>query len=175
PAGRIESNAREFSVLSQTDLQTPEEFDAIVIRDVNGYPVRIRDIGRAQVAPVEERVIGRFMGNPAVSMGVIKQAVANPLELSQAVRVEVDEINKTLQDMKIEVVYDSSRFIEQSIQAVFHTIVEAIVLVALVIFFFLRSARATLIPLVTIPVSLVGAFTFMYLFGFSVNTLTLLA
>ncbi len=175
PAGRIESNQREFSVLAQTDLQAPEEFDAIVIRDVAGYPVRVRDVGRAQVAPVDERVIGRFMGNPAVSMGVIKQAVANPLELSQAVRKEVDEINKTLPDMKVEVVYDSSRFIEESIRAVFRTIVEAIVLVALVIFLFLRNLRATVIPLVTIPVSLVGAFTFMYLFGFSVNTLTLLA
>ncbi len=175
PAGRIESNQREFSVLSQTDLQTPDEFDAIVIRDVAGYPVRIRDVGRAQVAPVDERVIARFMGNPAVSMGVIKQAVANPLELSQAVRAEVVEINKTLQDMKIEVVYDSSRFIEESIKAVFRTIVEAILLVALVIFLFLRNLRATLIPLVTIPVSLIGAFTFMYIFGFSVNTLTLLA
>ena len=175
PAGRIESNQREFSVLAQTDLQAPEEFDAIVIRDVAGYPVRVRDVGRAQVAPVDERVIGRFMGNPAVSMGVIKQAVANPLELSQAVRKEVEEINKTLPDMKVEVVYDSSRFIEESIQAVFRTIVEAIVLVALVIFLFLRNLRATVIPLVTIPVSLVGAFTFMYLFGFSVNTLTLLA
>ena len=175
PAGRIESNQREFSVLAQTDLQAPEEFDAIVIRDVAGYPVRVRDVGRAQVAPVDERVIGRFMGNPAVSMGIIKQAVANPLELSQAVRKEVEEINKTLPDMKVEVVYDSSRFIEESIRAVFRTIVEAIVLVALVIFLFLRNLRATVIPLVTIPVSLVGAFTFMYLFGFSVNTLTLLA
>jgi multidrug efflux pump len=175
PAGRIESNQREFSVLSQTDLQTPAEFDAIVIRDVAGYPVRIRDVGRAQIAPVDERVIGRFMGSPAISMGVIKQAVANPLELSQAVRKEVDEINKTLQDMKIEVVYDSSRFIEESIKGVFNTILEAIVLVALVIFLFLRNLRATLIPLVTIPVSLIGAFTFMYIFGFSVNTLTLLA
>src|SRR5258706_4845886 len=175
PAGRIESNQREFSVLAQTDLQAPEEFDAIVIRDVAGYPVRVRDVGRAQVAPVDERVIGRFMGNPAVSMGVIKQAVANPLELSQAVRQEGDEINKTLPDMKVEVVYDSSRFIEESIRAVFRTIVEAILLVALVIFLFLRNLRATLIPLVTIPVSLIGAFTFMYIFGFSVNTLTLLA
>jgi len=175
PAGRIESNQREFSVLSQTDLQTPEEFDAIVVQNVAGYPVRIRDIGRAQVAPVDLRVIARFMGNPAVSMGVVKQAVANPLELSQAVRKEVAEINKTLRDMRIEVVYDSSRFIEESIKAVFHTIVEAIVLVAIVIFLFLRNLRATMIPLVTIPVSLVGAFAFMYLFGFSVNTLTLLA
>jgi len=175
PAGRIESDKREFSVLSLTDLQTPAEFEAIVIRDVAGYPVRIRDIGRVNVAPVDERVIARFMGNPAVSMGVIKQAVANPLELSIAVRAEVEEINKTLRDMTIEVVYDSSVFIDESIKSVFKTIVEAILLVALVIFLFLRNLRATLIPLVTIPVSLIGAFTFMYLFGFSVNTLTLLA
>src|SRR6185436_997033 len=145
------------------------------IQNVAGYPVRARDVGRAQVAPVDERVIGRFMGKSAVSMGIIKQAVANPLELSQAVRKEVAEINKTLRDMRIEVVYDSSRFIEESIKAVFRTIVEAIVLVAAVIFLFLRNLRATAIPLVTIPVSLVGAFAFMYLFGFSVNTLTLLA
>jgi multidrug efflux pump len=175
PAGRIESDKREFSVLSQTDLQTPAQFEAIVIRDVGSYPVRVRDIGRVEVAPLDERVITRYMGNTAVSMGVIKQAVANPLELSQAVRAEVAEINKSLEGMKIEVIYDSSLFIEESIKSVFHTIVEAIVLVALVIFLFLRNLRATLIPLVTIPVALIGAFTFMYLFGFSVNTLTLLA
>ncbi len=175
PAGRIESDKREFSVLSQTDLQTPAEFDAIVVKDVSGYPVRIRDIGRVSVAPVEERVVTRYMGETSVSMGVIKQAVANPLDLSKAVRREIGEINKSLQGMKIELIYDSSLFIEQSIKAVFSTIVEAIVLVAIVIFLFLRNVRATLIPLVTIPVSLVGAFTFMYLFGFSVNTLTLLA
>ena len=175
PAGRIESANREFSVLSQTDLQTPAQFEAIVIRDVAGYPVRVRDIGRVEVAPLDERVVTRYMGTTAVAMGVIKQAVANPLELSKAVRREIDAINKTLPDMKIEVIYDSSVFIEESIKSVFHTIVEAIVLVALVIFLFLRNLRATLIPLVTIPVSLVGAFTFMYLFGFSVNTLTLLA
>ena len=175
PAGRIESDKREFSVLSQTDLQDPREFEAIVVRDVSGYPVRVRDIGRVEIAPVDERVITRYMGQSAVTMGVVKQAVANPLELSKAVRAEIAEINKSLPDMKIEVVYDSSLFIEQSINAVFRTIVEAIVLVALVIFLFLRNFRATLIPLVTIPVSLVGAFTFMYVFGFSVNTLTLLA
>ncbi len=89
PAGRIESDKREFSVLSLTDLQTPQQFEAIVIRESGGYSVRVRDIGRVEVGPLDERVITRFMGNTAVSMGVIKQAVANPLELSQAVRKEV--------------------------------------------------------------------------------------
>jgi multidrug efflux pump len=175
PAGRIESDKREFSVLSLTDLQTPQQFESIIVREASGYPVRIRDLGRVEVAPLEERVITRFMGSTSVTMGVIKQAVANPLELSQAVRKEIVEINKTLDGMKLELMYDSSVFIEQSINAVFTTIVEAIVLVALVIFVFLRNLRATVIPLVTIPVSLVGACVFMYAFGFSVNTLTLLA
>ncbi len=175
PAGRIESDKREFSVLSQTDLQTPQQFESIVVRDASGYSVRIRDVGRVEVGPLDERVITRYVGNPAVTLGVIKQAVANPLELSKAVRKEIADINASLKDMKIEIIYDSSLFIEQSIKAVFRTIVEAIVLVALVIFLFLRNLRATMIPLITIPVSLVGAFTFMYLFGFSVNTLTLLA
>jgi multidrug efflux pump len=175
PAGRIESDKREFSVLSQTDLQTPDQFEAIVVREVSGYPVRIRDLGRVEVAPLDERVITRFMGVRSVQMGMIKQAVANPLDLSRAVRKELVEINKSLPDMKIEVVYDSSVFIEESIRAVFRTIVEAIALVALVIFLFLRNPRATVIPLVTIPVSLIGAFTFMYVCNFSVNTLTLLA
>ena len=175
PAGRIESDKREFSVLSLTDLQTPQQFESIIVRDVSGYSVRLRDVARVEVGPLDERVITRFMGGTSVTLGVIKQAVANPLELSRAVRKEIDEINKTLVGMKLELMYDSSVFIEQSIRAVFSTIVEAIVLVALVIFVFLRNLRATLIPLVTIPVSLVGAATFMYAFGFSVNTLTLLA
>ena len=175
PAGRIESDKREFSVLSLTDLQTPQQFESIIIKDVSGYSVRMRDVSRVEVGPLDERVITRFMGGTSVTMGVIKQAVANPLELSQAVRKEIAEINKTLDGMKLELMYDSSVFIEQSIKAVFSTIVEAIILVALVIFVFLRNLRATIIPLVTIPVSLVGAFAIMYAFGFSVNTLTLLA
>ena len=175
PAGRIESDKREFSVLSLTDLQTPAQFEAIIVREVGGHSVRLRDVARVEIAPLEERVITRYMGGTAVTLGVIKQAVGNPLELSRAVRAEVEDINRTLPDMKLQVMYDSSLFIDESIRAVFKTIVEAIVLVALVIFLFLRNLRATIIPLVTIPVSLVGAFAFMYAFGFSVNTLTLLA
>ena len=175
PAGRIESDKREFSVLSLTDLQTPAQFESIIIRDVNGYSVRMRDVARVEVGPLNERIITRFMGGTAVSLGVIKQAVANPLELSKAVQAEIAKINTSLDGMKLELMYDSSVFIDESIKAVFKTIVEAIILVALVIFLFLRNLRATLIPLVTIPVSLVGACIFMYAFGFSINTLTLLA
>ena len=138
--------------------------------------MRVRDLGTVAVGPLDERMISRFNGKTSLNVGVIKQAVANPLELSQAVRAEVEKINKGLPaGMKLVVAYDTSVFIDQSIKSVFTTIVEAIVLVVLVIFFFLRSLRATIIPIVTIPVSLVGAFALMYVFGFTINTLTLLA
>jgi multidrug efflux pump len=176
PAGRIESQAREFSVVAETDLQTPEQFGGAIIATVGGYPVRIRDVANIVIAPADERVISRFNGKPAINIGVIKQSTGNPLDLSKAVRAEVEQINTNLPaGMKLNIGYDSSIFIDRSIQSVFRTIGEATLLVVLVIFFFLRSLRATLIPIVTIPVSLVGACALMYMFGFTVNTLTLLA
>ena len=176
PAGRIESSTREFTVVAETDLTSPEQFNSIIVANVAGYPVRVRDVGNAYVGPIDERTISRFNGKPSLNIGVIKQAVANPLELSTAVRAEVDKMNETLPPgMKLIVAYDTSVFIDRSIKSVFQTIAEAIVLVVLVIFFFLRSLRATLIPIVTIPVALIGAFGLMYAFGFTINTLTLLA
>jgi multidrug efflux pump len=176
PAGRIESRLREFNVLAQTDLQTAEEFGAVVISQSNGYPIRIRDVATVKIAAAEERGFQRFMGKTAVGFGIIRQSTGNPLELSKAVKEALPLIEETLpKGMKIELNFDSSVFIAQSIKAVFKTIGEAVLLVAIVIFFFLRSFRATIIPLVTIPVSLIGAFFVMYAFGFTINTLTLLA
>ncbi|MCC6868688.1 MAG: efflux RND transporter permease subunit [Burkholderiales bacterium] len=176
PAGRIESTAREFTVVAETDVQTPEQFGQIIIANVAGYPVRIRDVATVAIGAVDERSISRYNGKPSLNIGVIKQAVANPLELSKAVTTEVAEINKNLPPgMKLVIAYDTSVFIDRSIKSVFSTITEAIILVVLVIFFFLRSLRATIIPIVTIPVSLIGAFGIMYAFGFTINTLTLLA
>ena len=176
PAGRIESTQREFTVLSETDLRTPEQFNNLIIRDAGGYLIRLKDVGRAEIDARDKRVIARFNGNSAVAIGVVKQSVANPLEVSKAVNEELPKIMAGLPEgMSVNNAYDSSIFIDRSIDNVFHAIGEAIVLVILVIFVFLRSLRATLIPLVTIPVSLIGAFALMLLFGFSINTLTLLA
>jgi multidrug efflux pump len=176
PAGRIESKTREYSVVAETDLASPAQFDAVIIKYVNNYAVRASDVGGAELAARDERSIVRFNGRPAVALGVIKQATANPLDLSKAIRAELPKIVADLPEgVAVNVAYDSSVFIDRSIKAVFRTIVEAIVLVALVILFFLRSLRASIIPLVTIPVSLIGAFGLMYAFGFTVNTLTLLA
>ncbi|HET9041554.1 MAG TPA: efflux RND transporter permease subunit, partial [Burkholderiales bacterium] len=88
PAGRIESRTREFSVIAETDLARPKQFDDVIVKYVNDYPVRIRDVGRVEIAAQDERSIVRFNGKPAVALGVIKQATANPLELSQAIRAE---------------------------------------------------------------------------------------
>ena len=176
PAGRIEGREREFSVVSRTDLNKPEEFADIVVRQVKGYPVRIRDLGRVEIGAAQERSAVRFNGKNAVALGVIKQATANPLDLSKALRAALPRVVAELPEgMAVNVAYDSSVFIDRSIEAVFTTIGEAILLVALIIFLFLRSPRATLIPLVTIPVSLIGAFALMLAMGFTINTLTLLA
>jgi multidrug efflux pump len=176
PSGRIESAKREFSIVAATDVSTREQFENLIVAQVAGYPVRLRDVADVGVGPAEERVIARFNGKPSINLGIVKQATGNPLELSQAARAEIAKINATLPDgMKITVAYDSSVFIDRSISSVFRTVAEAVILVVLVIFFFLRNLRATMIPLVTIPLSLVGAFALMYVFGFTINTLTLLA
>lgn len=176
PSGTIKSENREFTLLAQTDLQTPEEFEQVILRDNDGYLVRVKDVARVRIAAENDRGTVRFNGKTAVAMGVVKQSVANPLDVSSSVRSMIPEIEAILPEgMKVNVAYDSSIFIDRSIKAVYSTIAEAVILVILVIFIFLRSLRATLIPLVTIPVSLIGAFVFMYVLGYSINTLTLLA
>ncbi len=176
PSGRIESVDREFTVLSRTGLVTPEEFRRIVVKDAGGFAVRIGDLAKVELGPEDERRTTRYKGETAVIMGIVKQAVANPLDVSVALRQVMPDIRHDLPaGMNAEVAYDKSIFIDRSIEAVFATIAEAVVLVVLVIYFFLHTVRATLIPLVTIPVSLIGACAFMFALGFSINTLTLLA
>ena len=176
PAGRIESQQREFSVTSQTDLKSPAQFSDIVIRTVNGFSVRVRDVARVEEGPASDRSRVRLNGRDAISVGVIRQATANPLELSKGVRAMIPLLKADLPpDIGIDIANDNSLFIDRSIKSVYSTIIEAVVLVALVIFVFLRTFRASIIPIITIPVSLVGSFALMSLAGFSINTLTLLA
>ena len=176
PAGRIESSLREFNVTAATDLQTPEQFREVTLRTVNGQSIRLGDVARVVQGPQDERTSVRLNGRDSVSLGVIRQATANPLELSAGVRQLLEKVKTDLPPgVTVDIANDNSVFIDRSIKAVYTTIAEAVVLVALVIFVFLRTLRASIIPLVTIPVSLIGAFALMGLFGFSINTLTLLA
>ena len=176
PAGRVEGSAREFTVLSETDLKTPEQFGNIILGDVDGSLVRLRDVAKVELGQQEDRFRSRYNGKNAVPLGIVKQAVANPLDISAALQVMLPQITRSLpKGMKVEIAYDSTIFIKNSIEEVYKTVGEAVLLVVIVIFLFLRSWRATLIPLVTIPLSLIGAFGLMYAFGFTINTLTLLA
>ena len=176
PAGRVESQSREFNVTTATDLSKPEEFEDIVVRSVNGMVVRMRDVARVEIGPLAERFLVRYNGGEAVALGVLRNTTANPLELTKALTAMLPRIKENLPPAaKIETSYDSSVFIEKSIEAVYQTILEAAALVAFVIFFFLRTLRASIIPLITIPVSLTGSFALMAMFGFSINSLTLLA
>jgi multidrug efflux pump len=176
PSGRIESTQREFTVVSQTDLQRAGQFEEVVVKTVNSYPVRIRDIARVGLAPRTERSIVRLNGRDAISVGVVKQATANPLVLADALRAELPKIQRDLPPgLTIQIANDNTVFIDRAIKSVYKTIAEAVVLVALVIFLFLHSLRASIIPLVTIPVALITTFALMLAAGFSINTLTLLA
>ena len=176
PAGRVESRDREFTVLAETDLRTPEEFAQIIVKNTDEFLVRLGDVARIELGADSARFRARFNRRNAVPLGVIKQAVANPLDISDALKVLLPEITRTLPEgMRVEMAYDSTVFIRESIDQVYVTVVEAVVLVMLVIFLFLRNWRAVIIPLVTIPVSLIGAFALMNLFGFTINTLSLLA
>ncbi|NCF15213.1 MAG: MMPL family transporter [Gammaproteobacteria bacterium] len=176
PAGRVESLEREFTVLAETDLREPQQFADIVVKETDKFLVRLGDVARVELGADFSRFRARFNNRNAVPLGIVKQAVANPLEISLALRELLPKISQSLPDgMKVEIAYDSTVFIERSIKEVYVTVAEAALLVVLVIFLFLRNWRAVLIPLVTIPVSLIGAFALMYMLNFSINTLSLLA
>ena len=176
PAGRIESSQREFSVTARTDLNTVAQFGDIALKTAGGYTVRLRDVARIAEAAASERSRVRLNGVPTISTGVIRNATANPLDVADGVRALMPKIQRDLPpSVTVVQANDNSVFIDRSIKAVYRTVIEAVVLVALVVFIFLRTLRASIIPLITIPVSLIGAFALIALAGFTVNTLTLLA
>jgi multidrug efflux pump len=176
PAGRVESREREFTVLAETDLREPREFADIIVKDADGFLVRLGDVARIELGADSSRFRARFKRRNAVPLAVVKQAVANPLDISRELKKVLPQIERTLPEgMQIEIAYDSTVFIQSSIDEVYTTVGEAVLLVIVVIFLFLRNWRAVLVPLVTIPVSLIGAFALMYALGFTINTLSLLA
>jgi multidrug efflux pump len=176
PSGRIESTDREFTVLSETDLSTPAEFEQIILKDADGYLVRLGDVAEIELGPEDVRRMSRSKGARAIGLGLVKQSTANPLEVSRSVRAELEALKQVLPEgMVVNIGFDQATFIEESIKRVFITIFEAVALVILVIFLFLRNWRATLVPVVTIPVALIGALALMWGLGFTINTITLLA
>ncbi|MDI9237452.1 efflux RND transporter permease subunit [Lysobacter sp. LF1] len=177
PAGRIESNARDFTLRVARSYQKPEDFAQIPLgKGPDGYVVRLGDVSRIELASAERRAYYRSNGEPNIGLGIVKTSTANSLDVARAVREEAEKVQKTLPEgTKIFVAFDTTVFIESAVERVYHTLIEAIVLVLIVIWLFLGSFRAALIPAVTVPVCLIAAFIPLYLFGFSINLLTLLA
>ncbi len=176
PAGLIEGKDREFSVYPKTNLITEEDFRNIIIRAEGDYQIRMSDVAKVELGVKSQRTFVRYNSRTAIGIGIVKQATANPLDVAKEVHHRVHDIVKRLpSDMHLDVPHDASVFIEGSIDAVWSTLVEAFILVLFIIFMFLQTVRATFIPMVAIPVSLVGALVFIWSMGFSINTLTLLA
>ena len=177
PAGSLDSLDRQFTVRVERNFRNAEDFAKLVLaRGADGYLVRLGDVARVERGAAEDRLFFRGNGVPMVGIGVIKQSTANTLAVAQAAKQAMAHINPTLPEgMSLNQSYDSSVFVEEAVREVYKTLGIAIVLVIGVIYLFLGSARATLIPAVTVPVSLVATFSVLLALGFTLNILTLLA
>src|SRR5437868_4200611 len=176
PAGRIESTRREFSVRSLGELKNPREFGELVVTSQGGQVVKLKDVAHVELAPEDTRSIFRYNANPAVAIGVVRQSKANLIDVAQRIREAIPGIQQMLPPgVKLETAFDGSVFVTHSINDARLTLLIAAILVVLIIFVFLRNLRATVIPGLAIPASIVATFAIMYFLGFSINNFTLLA
>ena len=176
PSGSIEGNTTELSIRTMGQMHTTEEFNNLVIKEQDGRIVRFSDIGRAELSPRDIKSYMKMNGVPMVGVVVIPQPGANHIEIADAVHQRMEQMKKDLpEDVHFDYGFDNTRFIRASIAEVESTVYEAFVLVIIIIFLFLRDWRVTLIPCIVIPVSLIGAFFVMFLCGFSINVLSMLA
>jgi multidrug efflux pump len=176
PAGRIESERREFTVRSLGELKTPEEFSNLVVSNTGGVLVKLKDLARVELGAQDERSALRFKGTPAVAIGVVRQSKANIIQVADAIRRELPRVQESLPPgVRLSVAFDQSIFVSRSIREAEDTLLLAAGLVVIIIFIFLRNFRATIIPGLAIPTSIVATFAIMYALGFSINNFTLLA
>ncbi len=175
PSGRIEGSSTELTVRTLGRLTTVEEFNNLIIRESEKVIVRFKDVGYAELYPENDRSILRRDGIPMVGVVVVPQPGANHIQIADEFHKRVDQIKKDLpEDISLSIGFDVTKYIRNSISEVQETILLAFALVILIIFFFLRDWRTTIIPIIAIPVSLIGTFFIMYLADFSINVLTLL-
>jgi multidrug efflux pump len=176
PAGEVESNTRLFTVRLDSRLSTPEQFSEILLKEAEGAAIRLGDVARVNTGVEDDSTIVRANGLTAIGIAVQRQSQSNTIAISNAVKAELARLNEQLPEgMQIFVGSDDAVFVSASIKEVVTALAISLVLVVLVILVFLRSVRATLIPAITIPVSLIGCFSLIYILGFSLNVLTLLA
>jgi len=176
PAGRLESKLQEFEVTAQTEANSEKQFNRLIINNTGDHITRIQDIGHAELGPAESRFSVKVNDFQAVVVGVIARSDGNPLTIAQGIKSRIKKLQAQMPgDLKTTIVWDTSGFIHESISQVKKTIIEATLFVILVIFAFLGSFRMLSIPLVTIPLSLIGICSLMLALGFSLNTMTFLA
>jgi multidrug efflux pump len=175
PSGRVEGQTTELTVRTKGRLTTVEDFNNLIIKESGDQVVRFSDIGYAQLYPENDRTILRRDGIPGVALAIIAQPGANNIDIAERVYQRLEQIKRDLPpDVTYQMSFDSTRYILASIAEVKETIFIAFLLVLSIIFLFLRDWRTTLIPIVTIPISLIGTFFIMYILGFTINVLTLL-
>jgi multidrug efflux pump len=175
PSGRVVGDDREFTVRTLGELVDPAEYAELIIAELDGSPIRLRDVARVEIGPEDDRKLVRFNREPAVALGIVKQSKANTLAVADAVKAELELLRTELPGgVTMSTAFDSSIFVRRSVEDVRNTIFQAVALVLLVIYLFLRRVRATLIPAISIPVSIVGTFAVLHLLDFSINTLTLM-
>lgn len=176
PAGRIESKNKQYNVTTVADLNKPQDFEEVIISADKGRIIKIKDIGKVSLDADDKRTRMAFNGKTGVRIAITKQSNANPLQVAEDVKTNLKNISKRLpQDAKIQIANDTTTYIKKSINSVYWSIFEASLLVILVVFLFLKSAKASLIPLVTIPVSIIGVAFLMYALGYTINIFTLFA
>jgi multidrug efflux pump len=175
PGGWLQGSAREFTVRTDTRMSTPEQFRSVVVSRRDGVQTTLGEVARVEIGAEEDRNELRVMRTPAVGLGVQRQSKANTLDVAREVKAEVDRVRASLPPgVEVRYGYDESLFIAQAVYEVFHALAIAVLLVVGVIYVFLGSFRATLIPAVAIPVSIIGSFIALAALGFSLNILTLL-
>ena len=175
PGGRVEGELREFSVRTRGELDNPDEFGAIIVSQKGDDLVRLRDVADVNIGAENERTVARWNGKPAVGLGIVKQSKANTVDVADEIHTALPQLAELLPEgVVLEVAFDSSEFIKDSISEVQQTLLIALALVVLVVLAFLKSFRATVIPTLAIPISIIGTLTAIYFFGFTINILTLL-
>lgn len=175
PAGRVEGQNTELTVRTLGRLTNEEDFNNLIIKEQGDNVVRLSDIGYAKLGPENERTILRRDGIPGCALAIVAQPGANNIDIANRLYKKLDQIQRDLpQDVSYQMSYDSTKYIRSSISEVEETIIIAFCLVLSIIFLFLRDWRTTIIPIATIPISLIGSFFVMYLLGFTINVLTLL-
>ena len=176
PSGSIEGNTTELTVRTMGLMHTAKEFNDLILKQTGNQIVRFSDVGRAELGPADIKSYMKMDGVPMVGVAVVPQPGANHIEIANAVYKRMEQMQKDLpEDVHFKYSFDNTRFIRASIDEVKDTIFEALLLVVIIIFLFLRDWRVTLVPCIVIPISLVGSFFVMYICGFSINVLTMLA